>query len=373
MSTPRRIQIIRRKGFRLPEGAVSVARGSIFGNPFRIEEHGRVTAKMKFEQWIAGEIPGPYPPDTLLAHLESLRGKDLACHCESDRPCHADVLLRLANAPLPEVSPTRPLLRYHGGKWMLANWIIEQFPAHRVYVEPFGGAASVLLQKPRSYAEIYNDLDGEVVHLFRMVRERGEELAQAVEMTPFSRLEFQEAYTPTEDPIELARRTIIRSFMGFGSDGVHSSHRTGFRSDSNRSGTTPAADWRNYPPALRLIIDRLRGVVIEQRPAIDIIRKHDGPQTLHYIDPPYVHETRKVVSAHRGYRHEMTDDDHRELAATLNQVAGAVILSGYECPLYSELFADWRRIERPSFADGARPRSEVLWLRNVHTSDLLFA
>jgi len=106
MSTPRRIQIIRRKGFRLPEGAVPVARGSIFGNPFRIEEHGRVTAKMKFEQWTAGEIPGPYPPDTLLAHLESLRGKDLACHCEADRPCHADVLLRLANAPLPEVAPS---------------------------------------------------------------------------------------------------------------------------------------------------------------------------------------------------------------------------------------------------------------------------
>ncbi len=114
--------------------------------------------------------------------------------------------------------PTRPIVRYHGGKWMLAQWIIAQFPAHRVYVEPFGGGGSVLLRKPRSYAEIYNDLDGEIVNLFLMARDHGEELRRALELTPFARVEFMESYEPSENPIEQARRTVARSFMGFGSN-----------------------------------------------------------------------------------------------------------------------------------------------------------
>lgn len=136
--------------------------------------------------------------------------------------------------------PRRPILRYHGGKWLLAEWIISNFPPHRVYVEPFGGAASVLLQKRRTYAEIYNDLDGEVVNLFRVVRDDGLRLRQMLELTPFARDEFKLSYETSDDPIEQARRTVVRSFMGFGSN----SHNklTGFRSNSNRSGTTPAHD-----------------------------------------------------------------------------------------------------------------------------------
>lgn len=262
-------------------------------------------------------------------------------------------------------APTRPLLRYHGGKWLLAPWIISHFPAHKTYVEPFGGAGSVLMRKRRSFTEVWNDLDEEVVTVFRMAREQGRELVRALELTPFARSEFEASYLPTDEPLEIARRVIIRSFMGFGSDGVHSTHRTGFRGKSQRSNTTPAHDWRNYPEALRFLIDRLQGVVIEKKPAIDCILRYDSPESLHYIDPPYVHSTRKRVDAARGYRHEMTDDDHRELAAVLNQVSGAVVLSGYSCPLYDELYADWSRTERTgAFADGARQRTEVLWFRN---------
>ncbi len=163
----------------------------------------------------------------------------------------------------------RTLLRYHGGKWMLAPWIISHFPDHRIYVEPFGGGWSVLLRKPRSYAEVYNDLDGEIVNVFKMVREKGNELADLLYLTPYAREEYG-VLKVNDDPMERARKTIIRSFMGFSSTSIH--RNTGFRSDSNRSGTTPAHDWKNYPESLVHTIDRLRGVVIENRDAKVVIQ-----------------------------------------------------------------------------------------------------
>lgn len=271
-------------------------------------------------------------------------------------------------------APERPILRYHGGKWLLAPWILAHFPAHRVYVEPFGGAASVLLQKKRSYAEVYNDLDGEVVSLFRVVRDRGEELKRLLELTPFSRTDYLEAWHPSDDPLEQARRTVIRSFMGFGSAAVTKTRapnsttrgglaQTGFRANSNRSGTTPAQDWRNYPDCLVAIIERLRGVVIENKPAPEVITHHDTTETLYYVDPPYVPETRDAGS---DYRHEMTVDEHRALAEQLHGVKGMVVLSGYPSELYDrELYPDWHSIQREAHADGARDRVEVLWFNRA--------
>lgn len=271
-----------------------------------------------------------------------------------------------------ETIPNRPILRYHGGKWLLAPWLIENFPPHRVYVEPFGGGGSVLLRKDRSYAEVYNDLDGEIVNLFRVVRDRGDELIPMLELTPFARADFMESYQPSGDPLEQARRTLARSFMGFGSTAA-SGAKTGFRSNSNRSGTTPARDWRNFPEALRGVVDRLRGVVIEQKDYSELIAQHDGSETLFYADPPYVLDTRAVANRYsKGcYRYEMTDDQHRELAESLRSVRGMVLLSGYACPLYDEeLYPDWRRVERPALADGARPRTEILWINPAAASAL---
>jgi len=267
------------------------------------------------------------------------------------------------------VLPARPVVRYHGGKWRLAPWIIEHFPEHRCYVEPFGGGGSVLMRKPRSYAEVYNDLNSEMVNLFRVLRDRGRELREKLSLTPFSRVDFMESYESTEDAVEQARRTVTRCFMGFGSN-AHN-RMTGFRANSNRSNTTPAHDWRNYPDEVPAMIERLRGVVIENRDATEVIRQHDGPETLYYVDPPYVMETRSDKG--KDYSHEMTDADHRALAETLHNVRGMVILSGYDGPLYSELYAGWRRVERKALADGAKERTEVLWLRNCpETSPDLF-
>lgn len=255
--------------------------------------------------------------------------------------------------------PRRPVLRWHGGKWLLAPWIISFFPKHQVYVEPFGGAASVLLRKDRAYAEIYNDLDETVVGLFRVLRsDRAGELIDALRLTPFARDEFMEAYEPADDEVERARRLIIRSFMGFGSNGHNRS--TGFRANSNRSGTTPAHDWVNYPDSLATVVERLSGVTIENKDAKAVMAQHDAPTTLHYVDPPYVFETRSDLS--KDYAHELSDDDHSELLTFLRGLRGMVVLSGYPSALYDDALPDWRRIERKALADGAKERTEVLWI-----------
>lgn len=253
---------------------------------------------------------------------------------------------------------TRPALRWHGGKYLLAPWICDSLPPHRVYVEPFGGAASVLLRKPRSYAEVYNDLDGDVVNLFRVLRSAdADALVDAVALTPFAREEHELSYQMVDDAVERARRLIVRSFMGFGSNGAQ--RATGFRANSNRSGTTPARDWQNYPAALPAIVERLRGVVIENRDAEQVMAAHDGPKTLHYVDPPYLPETRDAGS---DYAHEMTVEQHEALLTYLRSVEGMVVLSGYPSRLYDDALHDWKRIDRRALADGARERTEVLWI-----------
>jgi DNA adenine methylase len=254
---------------------------------------------------------------------------------------------------------TRPVLRWHGGKWRLAPWIISFFGPHRCYVEPYGGAASVLLRKARSYAEVYGDLDSDVVNMFRVLRDpaAAARLVRLIEMTPFAREEFLAAYEHSENPIEAARRLIVRSFMGHGSNGH--APRTGFRANSNRSGTTPAHDWMNLPPALAQIAERMLGVVLENRDAKLVMAAHDEPTTLHFADPPYLAKTRDSGA---DYRHEMTDAEHGELLAFLGTLKGMVILSGYPSPLYDAALAGWRRVEKAAMADGALHRTECLWL-----------
>jgi len=203
-----------------------------------------------------------------------------------------------------------------------------------------------------------------------------------LENTPFARAEFKTAYDHSDDPVERARRMVVRSYMGFGSNAstalkptqgfrnntsrkgrIKEANKTGFRAVSNLSGTTPAHDWANYPACMDAVIQRMRAVVIECRPAVEILQQHDGPQTLHYVDPPYVHSTRKERQQ-KNYTHEMTDDDHRELAAVLHGVEGMVVLSGYPSDLYTELYRGWKTVSRRAMADGARERTEVLWFND---------
>ncbi len=260
---------------------------------------------------------------------------------------------------------SRPIVRYHGGKWRLAPWIISYFPPHRIYVEPYGGGASVLLRKGRSYAEIYNDLDNEIVNLFKVARDHGEALLKAVLLTPYAREEFDLSYEESEDPLEQARRTMVRAGMGYGSTAMNTNGKTGFRGSAMRMGTHPAKDWANKVRDLPQVIERLRGVVIENRPALDVMAYHDTPQTLHYVDPPYLASTRTWKGGKQSYRYEMTDQDHEDLARFLRGLKGAVIVSGYPSPFYEDLYAGWTRRERASLADGAAHRTEVLWMKGI--------
>lgn len=277
------------------------------------------------------------------------------------------------------MTPRRPVLRWHGGKWKLAPWIISNLPPHRIYVEPFGGAASVLLRKPRSYAEVYNDLDGDVVNLFRVLRDTAtaSRLETALRLTPFARDEHVAAYEEAAEPVERARQLIALSFMGFGSNGHNRRRKTGFRSNSNNSGTTPARDWANYPDNVQLFVERLQGVVVENRDALEVMAQQDSLQTLHFVDPPYLPETRSVGNkydlkyAGGMYAHEMNAGCHERLLAFLQTLQGTVVLCGYPSAMYDDALSDWQRIERAAHADGARDRTEVLWINRPANQTLL--
>lgn len=259
------------------------------------------------------------------------------------------------------MNPERPIFRYFGGKWMLAPWIIEHFPDHRIYVEPYGGGASVLLRKPRSWAEIYNDLDAEIVNVFRIIQTWSHELKRRLEATPFSRDEYYLAHEPTDCPLERARRSIVRSFMGHGADSLTRGYRSGFRANSNHDGQgrNAALDWINYMPAIEAFRERLMGVIVENQDAKKVMDVQDSRETLHFVDPPYLHSTRSFVPKH-GYRFEMTEQDHVDLCSFLSGLKGMVILCGYRNSIYDSL--GWRTFERRAYADGAQERVETLWL-----------
>lgn len=227
----------------------------------------------------------------------------------------------------------------------------------------------MLLKKQRSFAEVYNDLDGDVVNVFRVMRDAAtaHQLRRGIELTPWARDEFVASYEPTADPVERARRTIVRGFMGFGTTSRRA-HRTGFRARAYRQNQTGAVDWTTWPDEIPIFCERLRGVTIENRAAAEVIQHQDGPDTLHYIDPPYVQSTRTAARGHGksgAYAHDMDDEQHAELAALLHAVEGMVVLSGYDCPLYDDLYGDWQRVSFQAAADGGRATTETLWMNGA--------
>ena len=272
---------------------------------------------------------------------------------------------------------THPFMRYHGGKFRLAHWIISHMPNHTCYTESFGGAAGVLLQKPKSYAEVYNDLDGDIVNLFRVVRDKQlcELLKEQLLLTPYARDEFELANLESDDPVERARRTIIRAEMGFGSAGA-TKGCTGFRIDTKRQYGTAQALWAKYPERISNICQRLTNVLIENKPAIDVIQNHDAPTTLHFVDPPYVFDTRYAgAAAGRVYKHEMDNSQHEELLQCLVNVQGMVLLSGYPSDLYNDLLTKWRCVTttaRIAAGRGTDTRTECLWINPMAQMPDLF-
>ena len=265
-----------------------------------------------------------------------------------------------------------PLLQYHGSKWKMAPWIISHFPNHRTYVEPFGGSGAVLFQKPPSVREVYNDRDDVIVNLFQIIRTRKQELIEAVTYTPYARTEFERSFDLTDDPLESARRTLVRAGFGFGSGGA-TKNTTGFRVDTDRRGKTVGDLFQRSSLAIAAYAERMRNVLIENKDAIEVIADHDRADTLIYADPPYLPETRKK----RGdvYRHEMSAQDHEKLLDALLNVKGMVVLSGYDNDLYNSMLRDWESTERTSVASGGRGgviRREKLWFsKNIKRKVLI--
>jgi DNA adenine methylase len=261
----------------------------------------------------------------------------------------------------------RPALRYHGAKFRLAPWVIGHFPSHKYYIEPYGGAAGVLLRKERCKAEVYNDIDGDIVNFFQVLRDPStrQGLIESLMLTPYSRDEFLLAHEHTDVPIERARRTAVRASMGFGSGGS-TLDKTGFRTDIKREYGTAMDLWVKYPLTLGAIGERLSGVQIENRPAIDLMLKHDSTETLHYVDPPYMLQTRNLGNRGRTYRNEMTDSDHEALLNVLIKLEGHVVLSGYETDLYNDTLSGWKKQTKPSRISSGRGtaiKTECLWIK----------
>ena len=258
----------------------------------------------------------------------------------------------------------RPPVKWHGGKHYLCHRIISFFPPHHTYIEPFGGGASVLLNKDPSQVEVYNDLDCRITRFFRVLRDHGEELRRRLTLTPYSEVEFIDSEQEATDDLEQARRDFVRWRLSLGGRGDSFSftlHRVRRGMADVVSGYLSMIDEQ-----LPLITERLRRVEILLRPAIDVIRAWDNVDALFYCDPPYVHQTRHE-SSRDVYNCEMSEEDHKELADVLHSCLGKVVLSGYPSPLYDTLYGSWRKVhfDIANHAAGGRSKArktEVLWM-----------
>lgn len=255
---------------------------------------------------------------------------------------------------------------WYGGKYSHLDWLLPLLPITEHFCEPFGGSAAVLINREPSLLETYNDLDGEVVNFFRVLRNQKESLIEAIGLTPFSREELSLATSKADQrltDLERARQFYVRARqVRTGLAQTASAGRWAHCRLTTRAGMAGAVSrWLGSVEALPEITQRILRVQIENSPAIEVIQRYDGPGTLFYCDPPYVHEARGDKNA---YSFEMSDDEHRQLADVLHNAEGKVAISGYDCNLMQELYGDWLRVTGPikNAPSIRKPRQEMLWV-----------
>lgn len=264
----------------------------------------------------------------------------------------------------------RIVFGWYGGKFSHLEWLLPLLPEAHHYCEPFSGSAAVLLNRTPSPVETYNDVDGDVVNFFAVLRDQSERLAQAIALTPFSREEFYKAIAaplPTlprkEQALERARRFYIRARQArTGLAQTATLGRWANCRDTSRAGMSGVISrWLGGVEALPDIATRLLRVQIENRPAADVIRLYDGKDTLFYCDPPYLHDTRGDSKA---YGFEMDEAAHVDLAAVLRNCKGKVALSGYRNKLMDKLYRGWRRYDAdPKHCHSIKKiRQECVWM-----------
>jgi DNA adenine methylase len=247
----------------------------------------------------------------------------------------------------------------------MADWIISHFSPHQIYLEPFFGGGNVLINKRPSYLETVNDLDGNVVNLFRVIREQPEELARLVEFTPFSREEFYSSHEKTGVPLEDARRFLAQVWQGFSGRTSHLSGWSHFRCVVK--GGDLAARFAAVPERILEVAKRLKNVQIECRPAQELIPEYKSKEVLIYADPPYVLGSR---TGGKVYAYEMTDEEHGDLLDLLIDHPGPVVLSGYNCDLYRNKLTGWTRKTRQNMTQRAQIKEESLWLNPIAAEGL---
>lgn len=252
------------------------------------------------------------------------------------------------------------IIKYPGSKWRIAKWIINFFPEHHSYLEPFFGSGAVLFTKSRSNIETVNDLNGDVVNLFEWIKRDPERLAREIYFTPYARDVYEAAYSRQYDETDKFQRAVdfyVRMMMGRGFRCT--GEKVGWKNDvQGREKSYAANQWCNAPEVILEASDRLRGVQIENRPALELIRRFNYPNVLIYADPPYMLSTRHG----KQYAAEMTDADHVELLETLLKHKGPVLVSGYRHPLYDDMLRGWHCETTTSADQKARVREECLWM-----------
>ena len=254
----------------------------------------------------------------------------------------------------------KAILRYPGAKWELSKWICSNLPPHSIYVEPFFGSGAVFFGKKPVKTETLNDVDGNVVNLFKIIRERSEELCRVIELTPWARDEYFSSYSvdETADELEQARLFLVRCWQAFGS---RNGARSGWRNRTTGSSPKEPSIWRTLPERVRIAAERLRYAQIENMDAINLIQRYNAPNCLIYADPPYMPDTRS-----RGiYAHECDEAYHEQLLYALEAHIGSVVLSGYNHPLYNERLRHWKRIEKTTCVERAARRTEILWIKEA--------
>jgi DNA adenine methylase len=250
------------------------------------------------------------------------------------------------------------ILHYPGSKWSMAEWIIRHMPPHTTYLEPFFGSGAVLFNKAPVLLETINDLDGDVVNLFRVIRDQPEELARLVHWTPYAREEYLSCQSGVEDGLEQARRFLVRCWQSIR---VKTGSISGWKCRGTPDDAYRVKQWNALPSKLTSVAERLKEVQIECRPAVEVIKRYRRPDVLIYADPPYLSETRNGAI----YANEMTDKEHAELLAVLSKHPGPVLLSGYASRLYDEVLAGWHREEMHQVIETGQNRTEVLWINPV--------
>lgn len=252
----------------------------------------------------------------------------------------------------------KAIIKYPGSKWGLANWIINYFPKHHSYLEPFFGSGAVLFNKPRSNIETINDVDGEVINFFECVKTDPERLTHEIYYTPYARMVYEEAYRRKEaNRFRRATYFCIRLNMGHGFR--TNGEKVGWKNDiQGRERAYAAEDWKSLPKRMLEAAERLRGVQIECRPAIDVIKRFNFKNVLIYADPPYMLSTRHG----KQYKEEMEDSEHSELLEALKQHKGPTLISGYESDLYNDMLKGWHREENISYSQIGTKKKEILWM-----------